>query len=185
MNLCKLRIKALAGNELCLGFILLINTRIQPLKSALTKTYPSWLLFSSDFICLNTTSGLGAKIAHPLYLQDRFKSLRSYNLMRLSFEVTNTLSSPGIGSIPLILRPVEFRPLVERTCIWSALQLHSKLLLFCQEYSKDEVFHPMIHSKNIDHHFYPLMTTGRSNFLTKLYPANQNDVLCKYKMALT
>lgn len=27
-----------AGSELCLGFVLLINTLIQPLKSALTRT---------------------------------------------------------------------------------------------------------------------------------------------------
>lgn len=51
----------------------------------------------------------------PLYLQDKFKSVKSYKRIRLSLDVTKILSSPGIGSIPLILRPREFLPLVERT----------------------------------------------------------------------
>lgn len=57
------------------------------------------------------------KIILPLYLHDTFRSLKSYNLILLSLEVTRILSSPGMGSMPLILRPVELRPRVDLTWI--------------------------------------------------------------------
>lgn len=64
---------------------------------------------------ITTTTSRTASSHLPLYLHDRFKSIKSYNLILLSFEVTRILSSPGIGSIPLILRPLEFLPRVDRT----------------------------------------------------------------------
>lgn len=51
----------------------------------------------------------------PLYLHETFRSRKSYSRMRLSFDVTKILSSPGIGSIPLTLRPIALRPLDDLT----------------------------------------------------------------------
>lgn len=119
--------RADAGRELCLGLVLLRNTLILPLKSALTRTYP-WDSGPSNWRMM--TSGLGANTAHVTTALCTCKNSTWNGLLNkkhVSLEQTSSICYLSLckACFTSILQPYKRRRLWGQWCLWDASHLSS------------------------------------------------------------